>query len=106
MININGKEYGLFLSVGARIAIDNALIENPAMGATEGWVVYAVEMNKAYNQAHGIKGNGLKREDILALPSYVADQLNEAITKQIEVDSTVSVETKEAKGKNAKSASR
>lgn len=105
MITINGNEYGLFLSVEARIEIDNLMIANPAMSEAEGFVIEAVAMNKAFNKANGIKGNDLKKEYILAQPNAVIDMLKEEITKQIEIDSKISVETKEPKGKNAKSAS-
>ena len=106
MIKINGKEYGLFYSVEAHIEIDDFIIANPAASLTEGVVVRAIAMNRAYNKANGIKDEVLKREDILTQPNGVFALLKAAVEEQEKKDSATSVQTEEKKTKNAKSASR
>lgn len=103
MVNINGKEYGLFYSIEAHIEIDNFIIANPAASMTEGVIVRAIAMNEAYNKVHK-GGNVLKKEDLLALPNSIFTLLATAVEEQEKADSVISVETEKPKGKNAKSA--
>lgn len=102
MININGKEYGLFYSIEAHIAIDNFIIANPAASMTEGVIERAIAMNTAYNKVHK-GGNVLKKEELLALPNGIFTMLATAVEEQEKADSVISVETEKPKGKNAKS---
>lgn len=102
---INGKEYGLFYSVGVRCKFDQWLINNQQAPYTEGVIMQATLMNEAFNKANGTK-DVLTREMIYNLPARELDALIAAVDKQRETDSAITVEVEEEKSKKAKSTGR
>lgn len=105
MVTINGKEYGLFYSVGVRCKFDNWLIANPKAAYTEGGIYQAVLMNEAFNKLHGTK-DVLSKEMLYDLPARELDILLEAVDSQRVADSSVTVEAEDKPPKKAKSVAR
>lgn len=96
-MKINGTEYGFFWSVGAHLEYDAWVLANQGETYSEAVVQQACIMSKAYNEANGIKGDGLKKSDLLMLPARVLDQLIDAVNAQIAADTQTTVETKQGK---------
>lgn len=105
MVTINGKEYGLFYSVGARCKFDKWLINNQQAPYTEGIIEQAILMNEAYNKANGTK-DALTKDIIYSLPARELDALSEAVDAQRTADSTVTVEVADKPSKKAGSGAR
>lgn len=108
-MEINGREVGLFYSVGAHCAYSEYIIKNPEESVSTAIIQKAMIMNKAWLEARKKAGETdlpapLTREELFSLPMYVLNELTEAITAQEKADSEVTVETEEPKGKKAKSA--
>ena len=104
MITINGKEYGLFYSVGAHIAYDNWVIANPKASMTEGIIQRFICMVNAYNMEHGKKNAPPTRQEILSLPNRMLEEIYKAVEEQEKVDTETTVIAEPKKGKNAKTA--
>ena len=100
---IDGKEYGLLYSIGARCDYDDFVMANQEKmySYTHGLIMRAVFMSRAYAAANG--GDALTYEQIRALPNRELDILMDEMNKQIEIDSKVTVEAEESKPKKAKS---
>lgn len=99
MVVINGKEYGLFYSVGARLDYESWVVKHANAPMSAAYLQQAIFMSKAYAQLHG--GDALTMEDIVKLPNSAANQIIEAAQEQERLDSAVTVE---AESKNAKKA--
>lgn len=100
MVKINGREYGLFYSVGAHCKYDDYVVSNPNSSYTRAIIQKAIIMSEAYSKLHG--GDVLKSSDILGLPNKVFMELKEAVECQELIDSGIEIET-EASEKNPKS---
>ncbi|MBQ8985878.1 MAG: hypothetical protein IJ100_01330 [Lachnospiraceae bacterium] len=96
-MTINGVDYKFFWSVGAHLEYDAWLLANQNATFSEATVQQACIMSKAYNEANGIKGDGLKKSDLLKLPARVLDELLAAVNAQIKADTEITVETKQGK---------
>ena len=104
-MEINGKEYGLFYSVGAHIAFDNWAVQHAKSSYAEGVIQKFTCMVLAYNEVNGIKDNDPPtKEDLAKLPNYVFEEIMAEVLKCEKKDSERKVEA-EAKG-NAKSTAR
>ena len=103
MLTLNGKEYGLFWSVGARCKWDNWVVQNMKASMTEGYIMKALAMVDAYNKANGTT-NKLTKEDIYNLPNREFEALIAAVDEQEKADSVVTVEAEDEKPKKDKSA--
>lgn len=106
---INGREVGLFYSVGAHCAYSEYLIKHPDESVSSAVIQKAVLMNKAWLDAQKKEGNtdlpaALTRDELYSLPMAVLNELIKEIDAQEKADSEVTVETQEPKGKKAKSA--
>lgn len=105
-MKINGREIGLFYSVGAHCELDDFIVQHPNISETHVRVQEAVILNHAYHLAHPEdKTAPLTTEEILSLPNAVLDNLvREVAQKELE-DSGLTVETEETEdtGKNAES---
>lgn len=100
---INGKEYGLFYSVGAKCAFDNWMVKNgKTKSVSESIVALALYMNEAYTKANG-GGEKLTSEMLFSLPAKEYDALAVAVDEQVTADSAVTVEAEPEKPKKAKS---
>lgn len=97
MIKINGREYGLFYSVGAHCKFDDYIVAHQDLSYTRGVIQKAIIMSEAYAQLHG--GDILKSSDILGLPNKVFAELKAAVEKQERIDSGLEIEV-EASEKN------
>lgn len=105
-ININGKKYNLFWSVGARLEYDEWIVSHQDSGTvSESIVRQAVAMSRAYNDANGIKDKDavLTIEEIKRQPASFLDELSEVVRATIQGDSETTVETKPGKRKAAES---
>lgn len=98
---INGKEYGFFYDVAAKCDYEDILVKNPDMGMSRANVKLACIMNREYNRANGIKDPILKEDEVMHLPARVYQELEDVIRAQIAIDTEVTVETTEGKGKAA-----
>lgn len=98
---INGKEYGFFYDVAAKCDYEDLVVNNPDMGLSRANVKLACIMNREYNLANGIKAPAIKEEEIMRLPARAYQELEEVIRAQVAIDSEVTVETTEGKGKAA-----
>lgn len=103
MLTLNGKEYGLFWSIGARCKFDTWIVKNPDAPMSDGIVHRALMMNEAYVKANG-GGEKLTLDMIYSLPSKDFDALVKAQEEQFNIDSAISVEAEEEKPKKAKNA--
>ena len=102
-MRINGKEYGLYFSIGAHVAFDNWVIQNPKASWTEGIMMKFIFMVMAYNEEHKIKQNPPKKEELSRLPNWVYEQIAIEVQAQEKADSEQKVEAEPKKGKNARS---
>lgn len=103
-MEINGKEYGLFYSIGAHVAFDNWAVSNPKASYTEGVIMKFRMMAMAYNDANGIKDNEPPtKEEIAVLPNYMFEDIMAAVMECEERDTKRTVEAESKKGKNARS---
>lgn len=100
---LNGKEYGLFWSVGARCVWERWVVKNQDAPIAEGYVMKALAMIDAYNMAHKTKEK-ITKEEIFNLPNREFEALIKAVDAQEKADSQVSVEVEEEKPKKDKSA--
>ena len=104
MVTINGKEYGLFYSVGAHIAFDNWVIAHPKASLTEGIIQKFICMVNAYNMVHKTKIEPPKKDEVLNLPNRVLEEIFQAVDAQEKKDTEITIEAEPKKGKNAKTA--
>lgn len=102
-MKIQGKEYGLFYSIGAHVAFDNWVIANPKASWTEGVLMKFGFMVMAYNSAHKIKQEPPTKEQLAMLPNSVFEELAEAVMECEKADTERKVEAEPKKGKNARS---
>lgn len=101
MITVNGKEYGLFYSVGARCKSENYLVSNPKASIVEFKVQQVIYMAEAYGQKNKVDQK-LTQAMIYNLPNADLEEILEEAEKQIEADSTKTVESEpEKNGKSA-----
>lgn len=101
MINVNGKEYGLFYSVGARCKSENYIVNNPKASIVEFKIQQVIYMAEAYGQKNKVDQK-LTQAMIYALPNMDLEEILEEAEKQIEADSTKTVESEpEKNGKSA-----
>ena len=101
-MEINGKEYGLFYSVGANIAFNNWVVGHAKSSYAEGIIQKFTFMVLAYNEVNGIKDNDPPtKEELAKMPNYVFEEIMAAVLRQEKEDSQRQVEA-EPKG-NAKS---
>ena len=98
MVEINGKEYGLFYSVRAHCEYDDYVCEHPNVSVTRAIIQKAIIMSKAYCDIHG--GTPLKSADIMNLPNSEYMKLMKAVVEQEAKDSGIEIET-EPTEKNA-----
>lgn len=103
---INGKEYGLAYTIGARCDYDDFVFahKDEMLSYTHGLIMRAVFMSKAYVATNG--GEALTYEMLRALPNSEFDKLIDEMNRQIEEDSKVTVEAEAAKPKKEKSPGR
>ena len=102
MININGKEYGLFYSVGVNVYFIAWVIKNPKATYVEGMIQKCIYMIKAYNDANGLPDDAPTKEEIFQMPNAVFNDILAAVEAQEALDNERKVEAKP--GKNAESA--
>lgn len=102
MLNINGKEYGLFWSVWANCEYEDWLLSREKVSYPRAFVQKAVIMNKAYRDANG-GGNELKTKDLLSLPASELNAIMDAVTAQELLDSGRTVEAEADDQENAES---
>ncbi|MBQ1470466.1 MAG: hypothetical protein IIZ29_06395 [Schwartzia sp.] len=98
MVEINGKEYGLFYSVRAHCEYDDYVCEHPNVSMTRAIIQKALIMSKEYCGEHG--GDPLKSADIMGLPNSEYMKLMKAVVEQEAKDSNIEIET-EPTEKNA-----
>lgn len=108
---INGREIGLFYSVGAHCAYSDYLIKNPEDSVSSAIIQKAILMNKAWLDTRKQAGEtdlpkALTRDELYALPMAVLNQLADEVAAQEKADTEVTVEVAEPKGKNGKSAAK
>ena len=106
MVNINGKEYGLFYSIGANIAFNNWVLEHKNACFIEGEVQKLLYMMYAYNDTHGIKDEPVSKDIIMNLPNSELAAILEAVKAQEKQDTDRKVEAEPVKGKNTESVGR
>lgn len=103
MVTINGKEYGMFFSGRARIAISNWLALHEADTSLDQFRIQrAVCMINAYNKANNIDET-VTVDDFIDLPNREIEKLLEAELEQYKADTETQVEAVPKKGKNTKS---
>lgn len=102
MVTINGKEYGLFYTVGVNVAFNAWVIKNPKATYVEGMIQKCIYMIKAYNDANGIADNAPTKEEIFLMPNAVFNDILKAVEEQEKIDNERQIE---ATSKNAESAS-
>lgn len=101
-MKINGKEYGLYYSIGAHIAFDNWVINHPKSSYAEGVIQKFTCMVLAYNDVNGIKDNDPpKKEELAKLPNSMFEEIMAEVLRCERADTERKVEA-ETKG-NAKS---
>lgn len=106
-MEINGKEYNLFYSIGAHIAFDNWAVAHPKASFTEGVMMKFRMMVTAYNDAHGIKDNEPPaKEELAVLPNSMFEEIMAAVMECEKRDTERKVNAEPKKGKNAKSTAR
>ena len=98
-MKVNGKEYGLFYSVGARLDYEAWVVKHPDAPMSAAYLQQAIYMSQAYAAIHG--GDALTMEELVKLPNSAANAIIEAAREQERIDSGVTVE---AESKNAKKA--
>lgn len=98
MVELNGKEYGLFYSVRAHCDYDDYICEHQNVSMTRAIIQKALIMSKAYCDEHG--GTPLKSADIMNLPNSEYMKLMKAVVEQESKDSNIEIET-EPTEKNA-----
>lgn len=98
MVELNGKEYGLFYSVKAHCDYDDYVCEHQNVSVTRAIIQKALIMSKAYCDLHG--GTPLKSSDIMGLPNSEYMKLMKAVAEQETMDSNIEIET-EPTEKNA-----
>ena len=98
MVELNGKEYGLFYSVKAHCDYDDYVCEHQNVSVTRAIIQKALIMSKAYCDLHG--GTPLKSADIMGLPNREYMKLMKAVAEQEAEDSNSEIET-EPTEKNA-----
>lgn len=103
-MTLNGKEYGLFYSIGARCKFDSWIVNHENASMTEGIVQRTLFMNDAYVKNFG--GEKLTLDIIYSLPAKDFDILMEAQQEQFDKDSAVTVEAEEERPKKARNAAR
>ena len=101
-MNINGKEYGFYYSVGAVCDFNDWVVKNPERSYYSAVMQKAVVMSKAYCKVHG--GASLTLKELVDLPAYVLLELDNALAEQEKKDSERTVEVAEDKSGNAESA--
>lgn len=106
MIKINGKEYGLFFSIGANVAFNNWVIAHKDQCYIEGELQKAIFMMKAYNDAHDIKDKVPDIGVLMCMPNSELQAILEAVKQQETADTERKVEAEPVASKNAESASR
>jgi len=96
---INGKEYGLLYTVEAYLDYQDYLLNNPDVNLYRGSMQLACFMNREYNKANGIKGKGLRMEDMYTLKKgdLDLDAIVSEVDIQIKVDSETTVSVKPGK---------
>ena len=104
-LKLNGKEYGLYWSVGARCMWEGWVVTNQKAPVVEGYVMKALAMIDAYNKANKVSGK-ITKEEIYSLPNREFDALMKAVDAQEEEDSKVTVEAEAEKPKKARSPER
>ena len=102
MIELKGREMGLFWNAWAYCEWMDWVVKNPERSSLSGEVQKAAIMSKAYCDVHG--GKPFTVKEILALDVYELNQLLVAVRMQEEQDSTRTVEAEPANEGNAKSA--
>lgn len=102
MLEINGREIGLFYSVWAHCEWNDWILKNQDRSYASALVQKAVIMSKAYCDENG--GKPLATKEILNLPEYVFEELSKAVMEQEAADSVRTVETDDSDAKNAESA--
>lgn len=103
-MEINGKEYNLFYSIGAHVAYDNWAVANPKASFTEGIIMKFRMMVMAYNDANRIKDNDPPtKEELAILPNSIFEDIMTAVMECEKRDTERKVESEPKKGKNAKS---
>lgn len=100
---LNGKEYGLFWSVGARCVWERWVVKNQDAPIAEGYVMKALAMIDAYNAAHGTTEK-ISKQEIFSLPNRDFEALIKAVDAQEKADSAVTIEVEEENPKKGKSA--
>lgn len=108
-MQINGREVGLFYSVGAHCAYSEYLIKHPEDSVSSAIIQKALLMNKAWLEARKREGDTdlpkpLTRDELNMLPMAVLNQLADEVAAQEKADSEVTVEAETRK--NAKSAAK
>lgn len=102
-MKLNGKEYGLFWSVGAKCIWERWVVKNQDAPISEGYVMKALAMIDGYNMAHKTNAK-ITKEEIFNLPSREFAALIAAVDAQEKADTEVTVEVEDEKPKKEKSA--
>lgn len=100
---LNGREVHFFYSIDAYCSYNDWVIAHQNAAVSRGVIERAIIMNKAYNRVHGIdESEDLTYDELKALPFAVYNELVKEVDEQIKKDSTITIETKEPKRKNAR----
>ena len=102
-MRINGKEYGMYYSIGAHVAFDNWAIQNPKASWTEGVLMKFTFMVMAHNSLHKIKQEPPTKEELSMLPNSTFEEIAAAVDACEKADSERKVEAEPKKGKNGRS---
>ena len=101
---IGDREVRFFYSIDAYCRYNDWVVAHQNASVSRAMIEQAIIMNHAYNRANGIdESEDLTYEEIKDLPFAVFSQLTKEAEDQKKADSEISVETKDTKGKNAKS---
>lgn len=100
-MKINGKEYGLFYSIGAHIAFDNWAVNHAKSSYAEGVIQKFTCMVLAYNEVNGIKDNDPPtKEELAKLPNSVFEEIMAEVLKCEKADTERKVEAEPKNGKS------
>lgn len=105
--NLGNRELRFYYSVGARCDISEFIVKHGGLNGLSAdllTVQQAVAMHRAYLQAHDITDEKpVTEKELRNLPAVELNRLSKVLDDQVKIDSGITVETEDVKGKNAKS---
>ena len=100
---INGREVGFAWTSGAYVDYNDWIVRNASSSVVRAKIQRAIIMQAEYNRVHMDSTKELSVEEIRDIPVYDLEDLFAETDRIVETEGKRQVETKEPKGKNAKS---